>query len=116
MAFSTAWNGVPRILAFLSKQFPDIEIEYKWADEDIGQNVGHIIFFDGERIEDLSPRSDSREAYEQAAELWDLDLESEGFRLDKDGSTYEYCEREPVIETPLEEPRKNKTRSRGDAR
>lgn len=115
LTFSTAWSGVPRILSFLSKQFPGMEIEYKWADEDIGQNVGHMIFQGGELTEDLSPCSDSREAYEQAAELWDLDLESEGFRLDKDGSAYEYCEQEAAI-VSLPEPRKDKTRSRGGAR
>ena len=38
---------------------------------------------------DMSPYSGSKEAFEQAAEMWGFDLEDEGYRLSKDGSTYE---------------------------
>lgn len=117
LTFWTAWNGVPRILSFLSQQFPNMKIEYKWADEDIGQNAGHMIFQGGKMIEDRSPYSGSIEAYEQAADLWELDLESEGFLLSKDGSTYEYRDRETAECPPPERSeKKDKSRSRGEAR
>ena len=55
----------------------------------MGNNVGWMVFRDGAITEDMSPYSGSKEAFEQAAEMWGFDLEDEGYRLSKDGSTYE---------------------------
>lgn len=89
LSFYTAWDGVPAILEALSKQFAGMEIEYRWADENIGNNVGWMVFRGGAITEDMSPYSGSKEAFEQAAEMWGFGLEDEGYRLSKDGSTYE---------------------------
>lgn len=90
LQFNTAWSSVPNILALLSEEFPEVRMEYKWADEDIGHNVGTAIFYDGELQEYDVPNGGSKEAYELAAEVLDFDLAEWGFALTKDGSTYEY--------------------------
>lgn len=38
--WNTAWNGVPNIVRALSKKFPDLHMEYAFADEDAGYNTG----------------------------------------------------------------------------
>ena len=90
LQFNTAWSSVPNILALLSEEFPEVRMEYKWADENIGYNVGTAIFYDGELQEYDVPNGGSKEAYELAAEVLDFDLADWGFALTKDGSTYEY--------------------------
>ena len=38
--FQTAWSAPHPIMHKLSEMFPDITIEHKWADEDVGANCG----------------------------------------------------------------------------
>lgn len=90
LQFDTAWSSVPNILSLLSEEFPEVRMEYKWADENIGYNVGTAIFYDGELQEYDVPNGGSKEAYELAAEVLDFDLAEWGYALTKDGSTYEY--------------------------
>ena len=40
MVFFTAWSSVPKIVELLSKEYPEQTITYRWADENIGYNVG----------------------------------------------------------------------------
>lgn len=112
LSFYTAWSGVPTILEALSKRFSGMEIEYRWADEDIGNNVGWMVYEAGTVVEDLSPGDDTKEAYEQAAEMWEFDLVDEGFRLSKDGSTYEYADNSEPLPSPEPSPKK-KNKNRG---
>lgn len=62
--FDTAWSSVPKIIEVISLEFPELIIEYMWADEDIGGNVGEIIVQGGDIISDNIPESCSNEAYE----------------------------------------------------
>jgi hypothetical protein len=117
--FSTAWDGVPKIVSSISKQFPQLHIEYKWADEDIGHNVGRVVYSNGSIVENNHIKDASKEAFELSAELWNLDLKEMGFSLSADKSTYEY--HDPWDNAPKSvEPVKNKTqqkkKSRGDSR
>lgn len=66
--FETAWSGVPHIIAEISKSF-DGTIDYKFADEDTGYNVGSFIISNGEIIEDKTPEKATKEAYDIAFEL-----------------------------------------------
>ena len=43
--FETAWSAPMPILSKLSEKYPDIEFDYKYADENIGSNFGHYIRF-----------------------------------------------------------------------
>ena len=88
LCFLTAWEGVPKILEKISERFPEIEITYSYADEDIGSNVGVLIFKHGEITGANLPENGSREAYELAADIMGEDLKDMGFVLSKDGTTY----------------------------
>lgn len=88
--FNTAWSNVKPVIFALSEKFPDIEMHYQWADEDIGSNVGDVTFIGGECIENIDFEPCSKEAYEFAAEMWGVDLEAEGYVFDAKTRTYEW--------------------------
>ena len=67
--FDTAWAGVPNLIAKISEQFPQLEIEYKYADEDLGYNVGYIVFKNGNVDMEYYPEGGSNGAYQLALEL-----------------------------------------------
>lgn len=66
--FDTAWSGVPQLIEEIATQYPDIEITYKYSDEDTGSNCGHYIFFNG-NTQEFPIENGSKEAYELAFEL-----------------------------------------------
>ncbi|MBV7268393.1 hypothetical protein [Winogradskyella luteola] len=66
--FQTAWNGVPNLILLLSKKFPDVKFDYKYADEDTGSNCGLGIFENGNH-DFREPDNLSNECYEIAFEL-----------------------------------------------
>ena len=90
MEFFTAWNSVPQIITLLSRKYPEQTITYRWADEDIGRNVGEMTLKGGEVIDINVPEGGSREAYEMAAEIMGADLSDYDLCLTADGSSYEY--------------------------
>ena len=51
MEFFTAWDSVPKIITLLSRKYPEQAITYRWADEDIGRNVGEMMLKGGEVID-----------------------------------------------------------------
>lgn len=63
-SFQTAWSSIPKVFLEISSQFPEIEIEYKYADEDTGSNCGILKFLNGKMINEYLPESCSNEAYE----------------------------------------------------
>lgn len=67
--FDTAWSGVTQLLTKLSTKFPSVTLNYRYADEDTGSNVGILTITDGAIAEDNSPKNQSKEAYELAFEL-----------------------------------------------
>lgn len=67
--FETAWSGVPILMCNLSKQNPEVEFEYTYADEDTGCNVGRYKFKAGKILESFVPENCSKEAYDLAFEL-----------------------------------------------
>jgi len=67
--FDTAWSGVPEMILAISKQFPSIKIEYKYADEDTGYNCGCYEFESGREQSVYIPEGGSKEAYDIAFEL-----------------------------------------------
>ena len=111
LIFETAWDSVPPIVEALSRKFPDIEISYGWADEDIGYNVGRLSIKDGKVLSTEIYEGGSREAYEQAAAIMGDDLSEWGLVLSEDGKTYEYHEDDSFFPANKEE----KSHS-GDAR
>src|SRR5471030_2209305 len=53
--FTTAWESPVELMRKLSWIFPHVEIEFSWADEDIGSNLGRVRYKDGEIIEEFVP-------------------------------------------------------------
>ena len=91
-SFWTAWSCVTPVVEAMSRKYPDVDIHYRWADEDIGSNTGEFHIKNGILYDENYPNDLSREAYELAAELWGINLNDEGLYLSEDGTTYDYKE------------------------
>ena len=90
--FDTAWSGVPGLVGKLSEQFPNVELSYEFADEDIGYNVGEYTFKNGS-IVDNSPANNSKKAYEMGFRLKNYtDEDRKDFRYNEKTNTYQYIE------------------------
>ena len=88
ICFQTAWSGVPDLIAQLAAKFPSLTIEYDFADENTGWNVGSYIM-NGDEVEDISPADDSAEAW---ALVFDLGVaDRDDYEEQPDGS-YAYKE------------------------
>jgi hypothetical protein len=60
--FVTANTGVSPLIQELSAQYPNITLEYEYADEDWGQNVGEFTFADGQCLRAHTPEGGSADA------------------------------------------------------
>lgn len=87
--FQTAWSGVPKLIIKIAEAFPTVKIEYKYADEDTGSNVGSFVIT-GTDVWEKKIESQSKEAYELYFELCPEDKEHYQLVGDK----YEYVEEE----------------------
>lgn len=96
LQFDTAWSDVRGLIKLLSEKYPDQRVRYRWADEDIGSNVGECVFQNGEVISENIPQNLSREAFELSAEILGVDLAEYNLYLTKDRSTYKYMPDGPV--------------------
>ena len=97
ITFLTANCSPFPVLFRMSDRFPDVELELRYADEDLGYNVGTITLCAGEMIDDDSPREGSAEAQELAADILGLNLDFDlntgsGYVVSLLGNYYEYCE------------------------
>lgn len=90
MGFFTAWSPVPQIVRLLSRKYPKQTITYRWADEEVGYNVGELTLMGGEVTSNNIPADGSREAYEMSAEIMEINLSDHHLHLTKDGTSYEY--------------------------
>lgn len=61
--FETAWSGVPSILEVMAKNHPNVILNYMYADEDIGSNVG-LMQFEGPKFRNIEISNNSNEAFE----------------------------------------------------
>lgn len=90
--FNTAWDRVDDILCEISEKFLEIEIRYRWADENLGFNVGEEIFQFGDIQEENIPVNGSKEAYEMAADIRGISLKEYGMYYSENSGSYEYQE------------------------
>ena len=70
IVFETAWSAPLRLINVLSARFPQVEFEYKWSDEDIGQNCGEGTFCKGETSDIAFYGDCSNEALRLYKECW----------------------------------------------
>jgi hypothetical protein len=67
--FDTAWGTPLAIMENMSKKFPDVTIEVRYADEDFGYNVGKYTLSKGIMTESEQPEGGSMEAMKMAMEI-----------------------------------------------
>ena len=67
--FDTAWSHPEPIIEALSKKFPEAVISVKFADEDLGSNLGEYTIVNGEEIDSVEFDFGSDEATEYACQL-----------------------------------------------
>lgn len=88
--FQTAWSYPDPLIAALSKQYPDLQFEVMWADEDFGYNTEKKEYENGEETFCHIPPGGSKEALELAAEVHGLDLADEGYLYNEETGKYKY--------------------------
>ena len=68
--FSTAWSTPIRAMLKLSSLFPNVEINVKYYDENIGYNIGKYTLIGGELVEEYEPNTsyDSLSLYYEMTE------------------------------------------------
>ena len=93
MNFDTAWSFPRGVLRKLSADWPDIGFVCQWADEDVGNNCGEVLFRAGLAAELYLPEG-NREAVEFTAEVWETTPREWGLFLTEDGTAYEYRDEE----------------------
>lgn len=62
--FETAWSAPLALIAELSKLFPECTLQFDYADEDSGSNAGLVTFKNGEPVNIIQPKSQTKEAYD----------------------------------------------------
>jgi hypothetical protein len=67
--FETAWASPANLMLKLSGLFPNVELHFKYADEDTGSNVGEYIFKDGLIVKKYIPEGQTKEAYDLVFEI-----------------------------------------------
>lgn len=88
--FETAWVGVPELMKKIAWMFPDVEIEYKYADEDLGNSNNGIYRFKGIEVLEEEFPFQSKESYELGFELVHNGEVPEYFRFNDEINNYEY--------------------------
>ena len=78
--FLSANERVSKVIEKLSEMFPDTEFLYRWADENMGDNVGEAKYENGECIKEHIPVNNSIEAYELAFDI--IGVTTEGVDAD----------------------------------
>lgn len=81
------------IIAQTALRHPGVEIEYEWADEELGRNCGRRSYGNGLCCETYTSDTD-KEALELAASVWCLNLAEEGYLPNVRGTGYVCCNRE----------------------
>lgn len=74
--FLTAWSCPVQIMEQLSKVYPEQEVSFAWADEDIGYNVGKVILKDRCCVFEDVPFIGEK-AIKMAREIWGIKEEEE---------------------------------------
>ncbi len=94
LSFDTAWSRPEPVVSKLSGMFPELLITHRWADGDLGHNVGEAEYQNGEMISENLSTPGSREDYDMAAEIGGIGLSEYGFSLSEDGSEYVFFDKE----------------------
>lgn len=75
--FTTAWSGVPYLMRKLSEKFPDIIIDYSFADEDYGYNACEYSFAGGIVTRHIEHNKGTQEDIDFSRQLWGEDYDEQ---------------------------------------
>lgn len=89
LTFYTAWGRASPIVKALAEQYPDIEMEYQWTNEQIGSGTGFMQFRAGKMASETHLDDGCREAIELSAGLWGGTPENFGFAYNPETEGYE---------------------------
>ncbi len=92
LEFQTAWATPQPVITALAEQYPDLDFDLKWADEDFGYNVGHKQYKSGKECFSFVSQGGSNQALELAAEIHQVDLAESGFLYNEETGKYEYVD------------------------
>ena len=97
ITFLTANKSARKLILALSREYPDVLFELRYADENFGYNVGEISIAAGEDFDGRIPKENTYEAQELAADIMGFKLEFDidsrsGYVRQLDANLYEYCE------------------------
>ncbi len=67
--FDTAWSTPLQAMVYLSKKYPQVEFQVRYADEDFGYNVGEYLLINGNIENQNIPDGGTLEALELAMEI-----------------------------------------------
>lgn len=90
IAFLTAEDDAHPVIVRLAEMYPDLDFTYWWSDESLGENLGRRKYHNGKEIECFIPERNSAEAYEFAAEVWQVELKDEGYFWNTTTGNYEF--------------------------
>lgn len=62
IVFETPWDGVPELMFMISAKFPQVVMDYEFADEDFGYNTARYTFVGGEVISEYEPSDNTIES------------------------------------------------------
>lgn len=88
--FDTEDREVRELVRKLSLIFKDVHLDYLWASEDVGSNVGAAQYRDGEAIIEFIPTPGTRAAVEKALDILGGRAADYGLTFDPATGNYEY--------------------------
>ena len=69
IVFETPWEGVPRLMLMVSEKFPQVMMDYEFADEDFGYNTARYTFVAGEVVAEYEPTDNTIESRQLAKSI-----------------------------------------------
>ena len=87
ISFLTAWAPPHEVIEALSEQFPGVYFTHRWAEEEIGVDVGQREYLNGVCVGDIEPEGEA-EAIAIASAVWGGDPIDFGFVLNQSGEGY----------------------------
>ena len=93
LKFETAWSHPVPVVKALSEKFPNVDIRVRYADEDIGSNLGEYTIRNGVITEDRTPRGEAERddfaswlnyGKSYADHCAEMDAEEEAWRAEQD--------------------------------
>lgn len=90
IVFDTEDSDVRELIRKLSLVFKDLYIDYLWASEDIGVNMGSVQYRDGEALIEFIPTPGTRAAIERSLDILGARAADYGLIYDPSAGNYVY--------------------------